>query len=374
MEDLQREAELVVGKLGVGDIEGAGREPGRQPPAPAEQLEEIVLAAEDQRAFAGIDGERHADAPADIFLEAGRAGEPLGGMDHLREALAARIEPRPDLAAHPLRDRHQAGGMGAREAAARTVSIAGQRQWAADQTCGLGEPPAGAAHPGVQDLAGVDHRASAHEPLAEAAADRERQRGPVLVGHQRAEAHIAQLRAGFGFRLGRQLRFRPAIETAVEFEGESWRTHGALLANYFLPSGSRPTIRVPRRMRAASLLFGTVSICACQRSSDSTKVSRSVSRLRATGWSFGSDSASATQALSAPTAGSISRSWRTASIRMAISNGSVSASKCSRRSPLTGTRRIRFQAISSRIEVETLERASPSEAAISSAVSGRSDK
>ena len=60
--------------------------------------------------------------------------------------------------------------------------------------------------------------------------------------------------------------------------------------------------------------------------------------------------------------------------RMAISQGSVSASKCSRRSPLTGTRRIRFQAISSRIEVETLERASPSVAAISSAVSGRSER
>ena len=65
-------------------------------------------------------------------------------------------------------------------------------------------------------------------------------------------------------------------------------------------------------MSAASFGFGTVSICAYQRSMVSTKPSMSLSRLAATGCSFGSRSASATQALSASTAGSISRSLRTA--------------------------------------------------------------
>src|SRR5206468_3562851 len=47
VEDLQREAEFAVGKLGMGDVERAGSEPRRQEHAPAEQLEEIVFAAED---------------------------------------------------------------------------------------------------------------------------------------------------------------------------------------------------------------------------------------------------------------------------------------------------------------------------------------
>src|SRR5262245_34387572 len=75
MEDLQREAELPVGKFGMGDIDRAGSEPLRQEQAPTEQFEEIFLAAEDQRAVAGMDSQRHADAAADIFFEAGRTGD-----------------------------------------------------------------------------------------------------------------------------------------------------------------------------------------------------------------------------------------------------------------------------------------------------------
>ena len=90
MKNLQREAELAVGKVGMGDVERAGTEPRRQDEASSEELKEIALAAEDQRALAGIDGERHADPAADIFLKAGRAGEALGGMNDLREAVAAR--------------------------------------------------------------------------------------------------------------------------------------------------------------------------------------------------------------------------------------------------------------------------------------------
>ena len=61
---------------------------------------------------------------------------------------------------------------------------------------------------------------------------------------------------------------------------------------------------------------------------------------------------------STASAGSISRSLRPAAMRRNISQTSVSASKWSRRSPRIGTRRIRFQASSSLIELETLERAS----------------
>ena len=56
-----------------------------------------------------------------------------------------------------------------------------------------------------------------------------------------------------------------------------------------------------------------------------------------------------------------------------MSHTSVSASKCSRRSPRMGTRRIRSQPSSSLSEVDTFERAMQSVAAISSAVRGRSD-
>src|SRR5262249_30962206 len=102
MEDLQREAEFRVGKLGVSDVERARSEPGRQEQAPTEQLEEIVLAAEDQCAFAGIDRQRHTDAAADIFLKASRTGEALARMDDLRKSLSARIEAGPGLVApHP---------------------------------------------------------------------------------------------------------------------------------------------------------------------------------------------------------------------------------------------------------------------------------
>jgi hypothetical protein len=61
-------------------------------------------------------------------------------------------------------------------------------------------------------------------------------------------------------------------------------------------------------------------------------------------------------------------------MRVTISQRSVSASKWSRRSPKTGTRRISFQPISSFRLFETFERAMPSVSAISSAVSGRSER
>src|SRR6516162_2235204 len=98
-------------------------------------------------------------------------------MDDLWKALSARIDARPDLTAggHVFRHRHHACDMYGWDACASGLSVACQRQRTADETRDLGEPPARAAHPRLQDFAGVDDRPAAGEALAEAAADRERQ-------------------------------------------------------------------------------------------------------------------------------------------------------------------------------------------------------
>src|SRR5262249_49986056 len=184
--------------------------------------------------------------------------------------------------------------------ARKRPTTARQRQRAADETGKLHEAPPGPAHPRVEDFAGIDRRLPAGQAITEAAPDCERQRGPVLRAHQLAEARVLRLGAWFGPRRKPRLEYR----LAGGREGDGGHTRRTP-CRYFFASPSRPTTRVPRRISAASLGLGTVSICACQRSSASTKVRRSCRRLLAMGCSFGSRSASATQALSAATAGSI---------------------------------------------------------------------
>src|SRR5215510_2484358 len=355
MDDLQREAEAPVGQLRMRHDGVAGREPGRQPPAPSEQLDKIILAAKDQRALTRPDSERHADAVTNIFFEAGGTRKALGGLHHLRKAAGPSVESRPDLAAARmiLGQHHNS----------RHMPVARERQRPPDRSQGLRPQPAQVAHRGFEHLAGVERGRAVGEALAEAPPDRGRQRLPVLRSHQRAKARVATIVVA------------RATERGFQYRGFDAHEHVLLAHPYLLfPSGKSATMRVPSRISAASFGLGTVNICAYQRSRLSTKLSISLSRLPATGSSARSPSASATQDLSASTAGSSSRSLRTAAIRVAISQRSVSASKCSRLSPFTGTRRIRFQAISSRIEFDTLERASPSVEAISSAVSGRPER
>src|SRR3989442_8073155 len=137
MNDLQHEAERAAAEMGMGHREIAGREPPwqRQPERP--DLERIADTAEYQRLVLDGDTQRHADAVADIFFEASRAGKALGGMDHLRKAVAARADTGPDLAAARRilghRHDHRDAGLGAR------------RQRPADQARKLRQPPAGAA-------------------------------------------------------------------------------------------------------------------------------------------------------------------------------------------------------------------------------------
>src|SRR5262249_22885474 len=121
-------------------------------------------------------------------------------MDDLWKALSARIEARPDLTAggHVFRHRHHACDMYRWDACASDLSVAGQRQRAADEPRGLSEPPARPAHPGSHDCAGIDDRLPAGEAPAEAAADREWEREPFRFRHQRAEAEITQFGPWFG--------------------------------------------------------------------------------------------------------------------------------------------------------------------------------
>src|SRR5215813_3510362 len=145
-------------------------------------------------------------------------------MDDLWKALAPRIEARPDLAAggRVFRHRHHARGMDGRGTGVSDMRIARQRQRTADETGSLGEPPACRAHPRFQDFAGVHDRLPAGEALAEAASDREREREPFLLSHQRPEPEITQFVPWFGpwVRLW-------CDRASEDFCGNCGRTHAA---------------------------------------------------------------------------------------------------------------------------------------------------
>src|SRR5262249_18811504 len=151
----------------------------------------------------------------------------------------------------------------------------------------LRQPPAGAAQPRLDHLAAVHDGVAAGETLGEAVADRRRQRRPVGIADQRAEAQIAQ-------EIG--LRPPPLRRHDVGFGRRAFHWRAVRSA---LPSASRRTMRDPRRIRAASFGFGTVVISAYQRSMVSTKSSISLRRWRATGWMLRSLSAWRTQVCSA---------------------------------------------------------------------------
>src|SRR5262245_38170974 len=111
-------------------------------------------------------------------------------MDHLRKAALAGIEPRPGLAA--------ARAIFGDGDDARNVRVARGGERRADQARRLCKEPAAARHPGLQNFAAIDHAARAGEALAEAAANRWRERRPILRTHQRAKPEISDLRLKFG--------------------------------------------------------------------------------------------------------------------------------------------------------------------------------
>src|SRR5258707_15218767 len=98
VDDLELEQKASIAKFGMRDAHAPGREPHRQTNAQTGELHEVVRGAEDQRALLHVNGERHADATADIFLQPGRSSEALGRMHNVRKAAATRVKPGPVLA------------------------------------------------------------------------------------------------------------------------------------------------------------------------------------------------------------------------------------------------------------------------------------
>ena len=129
-------------------------------------------------------GQCHADAAADVLLEPGRTREAFGRVHDLRKTLPARVEPGPDLAAgrHVLGDRDHA----------RHMSVAADRERRADQPRRLRQQPTGRAGARLENFADIDHGAAVGEPPRKPAPDRERQRRPVGIRDQRAEAQVTE--------------------------------------------------------------------------------------------------------------------------------------------------------------------------------------
>src|SRR5262249_35856417 len=156
----------------------------RQIDSAAEQLDEVAAAAEDERAIVHLDGKRHAYPAADMLLEAGRAGKTFGRMDHLGKSDTARLEPRPDLTPPGPGPRHGDD--------ARRSTLTAQRKRRADQARELRKAPAGATESCLGDAAHIDEGRAAREPFDEATANGRRQRRPVMLREERAEAQVEE--------------------------------------------------------------------------------------------------------------------------------------------------------------------------------------
>ena len=173
---IEREAERAVAELGVGDGERARRQPARQ-----RERSGRTRAGNSRRCGRSAPRPRRATVSAMPTPKPTYSSRPVGpakrlaGMDDLRKAAAARIEPRPDLAAArgvlgDGDDGSAAADLAARSAAARRSAA----------------PPAPAtSRRGC--IARLDrprrHRRRSSPParrLREAPPDRERQAAPVL--------------------------------------------------------------------------------------------------------------------------------------------------------------------------------------------------
>src|SRR5436190_16170254 len=89
VDEIEREAELAVAEIGMGDGEIAGRQPLRRGQSQASDLQRISGAVKVQRLVGDAETQRHGDAEADILLEAGRAREALRRMNDLRKTSLA---------------------------------------------------------------------------------------------------------------------------------------------------------------------------------------------------------------------------------------------------------------------------------------------
>jgi hypothetical protein len=92
--DSQGKAEAALSFLAVYRLETTRTHDLWQTHRLTEQAHVVTRAPEDERAVHDVNSESHADAASDVFLEPGRAAEPLGRVNHLREVPAARIHAR----------------------------------------------------------------------------------------------------------------------------------------------------------------------------------------------------------------------------------------------------------------------------------------
>ena len=256
----------------------------------AEHLHEVVAAAEDQRALAHQQIERHADAVADI-LKPGRPGEALGRMHARRKALPTRGDPRPNLgrlldlllellSRRSARARSARSGMVFRRSAGMPARGASRRD----------------IHARFQNFAGIDAVSSCGSRSPKRARIASLQRRPVTLAQQRDEnrrewdrkcARAAYVDVVIGDRC--QSKRQKASVTAPDGNPRPSVTLD-------LPIGRKVDHWVPRRINVRAFGRGTVSICATSGSS-TDEASMSFRRSAATGRNLASWSAPATQVL-----------------------------------------------------------------------------
>src|SRR4029079_4693210 len=93
------ELEAPCAEVAMHDLHLAGVQQARDRDAPAGDLQKIAGRPESERPLLDADPQGHADAAADILLEARRAAEALGRVDRLRKASGASVDPQTALAA-----------------------------------------------------------------------------------------------------------------------------------------------------------------------------------------------------------------------------------------------------------------------------------
>ena len=99
MGERQGETKPAAFFLAVNDFHTAGGEEVRQRQAAAEQFDEIVNAPKHKSLANHMNGERHADAVADIFLQSRWPTKALCRMNHMGKPALSCIETCPKLAA-----------------------------------------------------------------------------------------------------------------------------------------------------------------------------------------------------------------------------------------------------------------------------------
>src|SRR3954470_12840453 len=183
----EKEREATVSAIDMAHLHPSRLEAMRQADAKAAERDEIMVAAEMQRALLDRHTKRDADAAADIFLESGRAGEALDAVDRLWEAMTATsVDAHPELAAarRILGDRNRR----------RHENVAAERQGRADRAEQPGEQAAATAQPAFHDLARIDDRAPLSDMATEARAHRLGQLRPGFLADEGAEAEVAGIR------------------------------------------------------------------------------------------------------------------------------------------------------------------------------------